>query len=138
MFQGSILGPLLLLSISGVHCATKYSKVHHFADDTNLMNFQTSFKTKKIIYDLKNSSNWLSILKKQLDLVTMFSKDTGMKFGQNKCGSIKIEKEKNTTTPPEVNGLKIKLIREGESYRYSGQDETVAYDEPINKESVSK
>ena len=42
MFQGAILGPLLLLTISDLHVATKYSKVHHFADETNLMKLQTS------------------------------------------------------------------------------------------------
>lgn len=40
-----------------------------------------------------------------------------MKFGQNKCGYIKIEKEKKPTkTPTEVNGLKIKPVQEREIY----------------------
>ena len=42
----------------------------------------------------------ISILKKQLDLVTTFSNDIVMKFGQDKCAYIKIEKGKNTTTTP--------------------------------------
>ena len=59
----------------------------------------------------------ISNLKKQLDLVTIFSNDIGMKFGQDKCAYIKIEKGKNTTTTPiEINGLTIKPIQEGESY----------------------
>ena len=38
--RGSILGPLLyLIYISDLHCAIKYCKVHHFADDINLMIF---------------------------------------------------------------------------------------------------
>lgn len=62
-----------------------------------------------------------------------------MKFSQDKCAYIKIEKGNNTTTTPtEMNGLKIKLIQDEESYRYLRQDENVAYDGPINKESVSK
>ena len=72
--------------------------------------------------DLKLYASSISILKKQLDLVTKFSKDIGMKFGQEKCSYIKIEKGKNTTTSAiEINGLKIKPIQEGESYRYLGQ-----------------
>ena len=37
-------------------------EVHHFSDDTNLMNFQASVKTinKQINHDLKNLSNWLN------------------------------------------------------------------------------
>ena len=62
-----------------------------------------------------------------------------MKFGQDKCAYIKIEKGKNTTTTPiEINGLTIKPIQEGESYRYLGQDEYIAYEGTINKERVSK
>ena len=62
-----------------------------------------------------------------------------MKFGQDKCAYIKIEKGKNTTTTPiEINGLTIKPIQEGESYRYLGQDENIAYEGTVNKEMVSK
>ena len=62
-----------------------------------------------------------------------------MRFGQNKCAYIKIEKEKNTATAPvEINDLTIKPIQEGESYRHLGQDENVAYEGIINKEMVSK
>ena len=56
-------------------------------------------------------------------LVTTFSNDIGIKFGQDKCAYIKIEKGKNTTTTPiEINSLTIKPIEERESYRYLGQD----------------
>ena len=62
-----------------------------------------------------------------------------MKFGQDKCAYIKIEKGKNTTTTPiEINGLTIKPIQEGESCWYLGQDENIAYKGTINKERVSK
>ena len=89
--------------------------------------------------DLKLHASSISILKKQLDLVTKFSKDIGTIFSQDKCTYIKIEEGKNTTTSAiEINGLKIKPIQEGDSYRYLGQDENVAHEGTINKERVTK
>ena len=44
--QGSILGPLLLIIyINDLHNAIKFSTVHQFADDTNLLISNKSIKT---------------------------------------------------------------------------------------------
>ena len=71
MPQGSILGPLLvLIYIKDLHVAIKYSEVHHFADDTNLLNFNSCVKSinKQVSYDLKNLSNWLKTNKISLNV----------------------------------------------------------------------
>ena len=79
-------------------------------------------------------------MKKQLDLVTSFSRDIGMKFGEDKCAFIKIEKRNinSDETNIKMNNLTIKQIQEGESYKYLGQDENISYVGKVNKEKVIK
>ena len=60
--EGSVLGPLLfLVYINDLHKAIINSAVYHFADDTNLLNINTSPKKiqKQINYDLKYLYKWL-------------------------------------------------------------------------------
>ena len=55
--QGSALGPLLfLLHINDLNQAIKFCKVHHFADDTNLLYLSNSIKklNKLVNTDLKH------------------------------------------------------------------------------------
>ena len=60
--QGSFLGPLqFLLYINDLNQAVKFCKVHHFADDTNLLCWVTIKKLNKLVNaDLKHQVNRLN------------------------------------------------------------------------------
>ena len=69
--QGSVLGPLLfLLYINDLNQAIKFCKVHHFADDTNLLYLGKSIKklNKLVNIDLKNLLHWLNVNKISLNV----------------------------------------------------------------------
>ena len=60
--QGSVLGPLLfLIYINDLHRAIDHSETYHFADDTCLLNKNTSLKqlNKQTNHDLRRLVDWL-------------------------------------------------------------------------------
>ena len=81
---------------------------------------KTNITHNFLVDDLKLYSSTMNGVKKQLDLVTRFSQDIGMKFGQNKCAHHVIEKVqvKNNGQHLEMNGVKIQQVDEGECYKY--------------------
>ena len=69
--QGSVLGPLLfLLYITDLNQAITFCKLHHFADDTNLLYLGKSIKklNKLVNFDLKNLLYWLNANKISLNV----------------------------------------------------------------------
>ena len=86
--QGSVLGPFLfLLDINDLNQAINFCKVHHFADDTNLLYLGNSIKNlnKLVNADLKHLVNWLNAnkislnVKKITKMVTFKSKQKKFK-----------------------------------------------------------
>ena len=90
--------------------------------------------------DLKLFASSLDQSKLQLDIVTQFSKDIGMEFGEDKCGYVYIEKGKRKSQGKAItmNGINIKELEEGASYKYLGQDESIGYEGKLNKERVER
>ena len=68
--QGFVLGPLLfLIYVNDLHKTIRYSKVHHFANDTSLFRTNKSVKNlnKLVNHDMKQLNNWLSVNKISLN-----------------------------------------------------------------------
>ena len=68
--QDSVLGPILFLIHSNdLNYAIKYCKAHHFADDTNLLHFNSSTKklNRLVNLDIKHLYVWLNAKKISLN-----------------------------------------------------------------------
>ena len=71
------------------------------------------------VYDLKLHATDINTVKKQLDIVTTFSKDTGMKFGAEKCVFLHVKIRLIKKYPPlNISNLAIQSVADGDSYKY--------------------
>ena len=89
--------------------------------------------------DLKLYASNINI-KKQSDLVTAFTKDTGMTFEEDKCAYQQVENGKliKNTEDLKMNNLDIKPIKDGNTYKHLGIDRNISYAGTVNKERVMK
>ena len=90
--------------------------------------------------DPKLCASYINILKKQLDLVTTFSKDTRIPIGAGNCEQQQVEygKLNKNTEDQKMNNGNIKLIKDGDTYKYLGIDANTSYAGAVNKERVMK
>ena len=126
---------LFILTVNPLSFMLRNLKGYSYGTDTD-SNITHNF----FVDDLKLYVSNINILKKQLDLVTTFSKDTGMTFGDNKCAYQQVENGKliKNTEHLEMNNLFIKPIKDGDTYKYLGIDENISYVGTLNKERVTK
>ena len=64
-----------------------------------------------------------------LDIITTFTNDVGMKFGEAKCAYVYIFRGKRKTLGQsiKINNLTVQELKDKTLYTYLGQDEAVGY-----------
>ena len=81
----------------------------------------------------------MNMFKRQLEIITIFSKGIGVKFGEDRCAFLHIEKGIiKKSSPKNINHLTIQPVADGDGYKYLGIDENITYNCALNKEKVSK
>ena len=136
IFQGDSLSVIIfVLGVNPLSFMIKRLRGYAAGKDRN-----TNITHDFFVDDLKLYSSTTNGIKKQLDLVTRFSQDISMNFGQDKCAHLVIEKRKikHNGQDLEMNGVKIQQVDEGECYKYLGQDQNISYLGRVNKERVCK
>ena len=102
--------------------------VHHFADDTNLINFNSSIKVinKQVNKDLKTLSNWLNAYKiclnvsktelvlfrsakKQLDFGLKLKLNGKRLYTTNSVKYLGVKIDEHLTWKPQIDGISTKL-----------------------------
>ena len=119
---------LFLIYINDLHYSIKFCKVHHFADDTNLINFNSSIKVinKQVNKDLKTLSNWLNAnkiclnvsktelvlfrsAKKQLDFGLKLKLNGKRLYPTNSVKYLGVKIDEHLTWKPHIDGISTKL-----------------------------
>ena len=137
IFQGDSLSVLLfILSVNPLSFLLKKLKGYQIGPSGK---HDTTINHLFFVDDLKLIAVNLNLLKQQLDLVTQFSSDIGMVFGESKCAFLAIDKGKIVESHKVIviNGVAIKPLKDGDSYKYLSQDENIGYVGPLNKARVT-
>ena len=138
IFQGDTLSVILfILSVNPLSFILKQCKGYYVGSSANRsVNLTHLF----FVDDLKLYTTTMDNLKAMLDIITQFSNDIGMTFGESKCAYQIIERGKLQSSTENIimNGVTIRPLDEGECYKYLGQDENISLVGPINKEKVMK
>ena len=137
IFQGDSLSVLLfILSVNPLSFLLKKSKGYQIGPSGKL---DTTINHLFFIDDLKLIAVNLNLPEQQLDLVTQFSSNIGIVFGESKCAFLAIDKGKIVESHEVIvmNGVVIKPLKDGDSCKYLGKDENIVYVGPLNKERVT-
>ena len=115
ILQGDSLSMLLfIINLNRLSFMLKKTK-GYFIKEKREINGTNNF----FVDDLKLFVQTSSSIQKQLDIITTFSKDKNMNFGEEKCAYMRIEKGKmeDNSNPIVMNDLTIKPILSGDNYR---------------------
>ena len=115
ILQGDSLSMLLfIINLNRLSFMLKKTK-GYFIKEKREINGTNNF----FVDDLKLFAQTSSSIQKQLDIITTFSKDINMNFGEEKCAYMRIEKGKmeDNSNPIVMNDLTIKPILSGDNYR---------------------
>ena len=137
VFQGDSLSVLLFILALNPLSHLLQQRKGYCVGPTKERNFKITHLF--FVDDLKLFAANLDEMNQLLDLVTTFSKDIGMEFGESKCSYMEIRRGRAVTSAAalEMNGVKISPVRDGDTYRYLGVDESVTYSGPLNKERAT-
>ena len=116
--QGSVLGPLLfLLYINDFNQAIKFCKVHHFADDNNLLYLGKSIKKLTTLINIDLKICYTGSMLTKFRLVLQFDGETKLKLSRKRLfpsDSVKylgVKIDGNLLWKSHIDYLSVKLSR---------------------------
>ena len=136
IYQGDSLSVMLfVISLNTLSYLLRMRKGYAYGKNRQYQHTNNFF-----VDDLKLFATNMNNIKCLLDIVTLFSKDTGMEFGVDKCAFVQNEKGKEIQNPGPliINDLIVKPLSTGDTYTYLGIDENITYDGPMNKARIIK